>query len=227
MCGRYSQRHSGEAIAAAFELETAPAIAPRYNIAPTQPVSVILATPEQPQPHHQLLRWGLIPSWAKTADIGSRLINARAETAAEKPSFRAALRRRRCLVLADGFYEWQVQPEAKTKQPYFFQLKDHSVFAFAGLWEHWSDPQSGGELSTCTLLTTAANDVLAPIHHRMPVILPAAAYAAWLDPTQQQPQALQPWLAPYPAEQMERYPVDRTVNSPRHDTPDCLAPLPA
>ncbi|MGG6241904.1 SOS response-associated peptidase [Nodosilinea sp. AN01ver1] len=227
MCGRFSLNQTGEDLAAAFHLKAVPPVAPRYNVAPTQPVATVVATPEQPEPHFHLLQWGLVPSWAKDAAIGSRMINARAETVAEKPSFRAAFKRRRCLILADGFYEWQRQGDGQPKQPHYIFLKDHQPFAFAGLWEHWHDPVSGGELQTCTILTTDPNELMEPIHNRMPVILPAEDYATWLDPSYYQPQTLQAMLRPYEAEAMERYPVSKAVNKPQHDAPDCIEPLAA
>lgn len=225
MCGRYSQSQMGEAVAEAFHLSSPPSIEPRYNIAPTQPVSAILATAGKPEPRHHLLRWGLIPNWSKDPAIGSRLINARAETVAEKPSFRNAFKRRRCLIVADGFYEWKTDPDSKAKQPYYFQLQEHDLFAFAGLWEQWTDPQSGGELETCTILTTAANAVLEPVHDRMPVILPQEHYEAWLDPDFYDPSALQALLQPYDAEVMQSYAVSKAVNSPKNDSSACLEPV--
>ncbi|HEY9877898.1 MAG TPA: SOS response-associated peptidase [Leptolyngbyaceae cyanobacterium] len=225
MCGRYSQSQMGEAVAAAFHLSSPPSIEPRYNIAPTQPVSAILATAGKPEPRHHLLRWGLIPNWSKDPAIGNRLINARAETVAEKPSFRNAFKRRRCLIVADGFYEWKTDPDSKAKQPYYFQLQEHDLFAFAGLWEQWTDPQSGGELETCTILTTAANAVLEPVHDRMPVILPQEHYEAWLDPDFYDPSALQALLQPYDAEAMQSYAVSKAVNSPKNDSSACLEPV--
>ncbi|PSN14172.1 hypothetical protein C7293_12875 [filamentous cyanobacterium CCT1] len=225
MCGRFSLNQTGEELAVAFHLKDVPPVAPRYNIAPTQPVATVVATAEHPEPHFHLLQWGLIPSWAKDPAIGSRMINARAETVAEKPSFRAAFKRRRCLVLADGFYEWQRQGKGQPKQPHYIFLRDHQPFAFAGLWEHWHDPVGGGELQTCTLLTTAPNELMEPLHNRMPVILPPEDYAAWLDPSYYQPQTLQAMLRPYESEAMERYPVSKVVNKPQHDTPNCIEPL--
>ncbi|HSM80336.1 MAG TPA: SOS response-associated peptidase [Nodosilinea sp.] len=227
MCGRFSLNQTGEDLARAFHLEPPPPVVPRYNIAPTQPLATVVATTENPAPHFQFLLWGLIPSWAKDPTIGSRLINARAETVAEKPSFRAAFKRRRCLILADGFYEWQAQAGRKTKQPHYIFLKDHAPFAFAGLWEHWSDPTSGGELQTCTILTTAPNELMEPIHNRMPVILPPVDYAAWLDPNYNQPQVLQSMLRPYEAEAMACHPVSTAVNKPQNDSPVCIEPLDA
>ncbi|MFE4107660.1 SOS response-associated peptidase [Almyronema epifaneia] len=221
MCGRYTQSHSGEAIAAAFELETVPLLTPRYNIAPSQSVSVITATESGRQ--HGWMRWGLIPSWAKDPAIGNRLINARAETAPEKPSFRAAFRRRRCLIVADGFYEWHRSAASKTKQPYYFQQRDRLPFAFAGLWEQWLHQDN--TITSCTLLTTTPNDLLAKVHNRMPVILAAASYDRWLDPQEQQVEALQALLTPYPATDMQGFAVGKQVNKPSHDSPNCIEPI--
>ncbi|RME47353.1 MAG: SOS response-associated peptidase, partial [Caldilineae bacterium] len=169
-------------------------------------------------------RWGLIPAWAKDPAIGSRMINARAETVAQKPSFKRPLRRQRCLVLADGFYEWQKTPQGKI--PVYIHLEAHRPFAFAGLWDRWVSAE-GEALYTCTILTTRPNDLLAPIHNRMPVILTPEAVEAWLSPVEQAPQSLLPLLRPYPAEAMTCYPVSRLVNSPANDLPDCIRPLPA
>ncbi|NJL47793.1 MAG: SOS response-associated peptidase [Leptolyngbyaceae cyanobacterium SM2_5_2] len=225
MCGRFSLAKGGEELAECFQIHPALPIEPRYNIAPTQPVVAVVATAEAPQPQFQILRWGLIPSWAKDITIGNRLINARAETLAEKPSFRAAFKRRRCLIVADGFYEWHQQPDGKPKQPYYIFLRDHQPFAFAGLWEHWLDSTSGSELQTCTILTTEPNELMASIHTRMPVILPPEDYAPWLDPGFYQPSVLQSMLRPYEAAAMDRYPVSTLVNKPQHDSPDCIVPL--
>jgi putative SOS response-associated peptidase YedK len=163
----------------------------------------------------------LIPSWAQDPSIGDRLINARADTASIKPSFRSAFKQRRCLVLADGLYEWQKQ--GSKKQPYYFQLRTGGLFAFAGLWEHWQ----GGEevIESCTLPTTEANDVVRPVHDRMPVILAPDHYQRWLDPRVQQPDAVQAFLRPYPDEEMTAYVVGLHVNSPRNDDPQCVQPV--
>lgn len=222
MCGRYSQTQSAETIKDAFQLTTLPDIQPRYNIAPTQPVAVIGV--RDGDRRHRLLTWGLVPSWAKDPSIGSRMINARSETVSEKPSFRAAFKRRRCLVVADGFYEWQRQGQGKPKQPYYFHLKNQRPFGFAGLWEHWSSPD-GSEIQSCTILTTAPNALLEPVHNRMPVILAEADYDAWLDPTYYDPKHLQGMLRPFEAEAMAGYEVSTAVNSPTHDSPDCLESL--
>lgn len=222
MCGRYTQTQSAQAIAQAFNLDDVPTLPPRYNIAPTQLVGTILATQQHRDRQFRVLRWGLVPRWAKDPAIGARMINARAETVAEKPSFRSSIRYRRCLVIADGFYEWQRQE--RKKQPYYFQLADHRPFGFAGLWEHWESQTTGEVLATCTILTTDANAVLQPIHDRMPVILPPAAYDRWLDPDQTKTAALLPLLRPYPAEEMSSYPVSALVNRATNNQPDCLQP---
>ncbi|NET35446.1 MAG: SOS response-associated peptidase [Cyanothece sp. SIO1E1] len=222
MCGRFSQSQSSETIATAFQLSTMPAIAPRYNIAPSQAISTIRVTLEQPERQHQLLRWGLIPAWSKDNKIGTRLINARAETIAQKPSFRAAFKQRRCLIIADGFYEWQRLETGK--QPFYFQMGDRQPFAFAGLWERWQAPM-GEAIESCTILTTAANQLLGAIHNRMPVILQPQDYDVWLDPTINQSEQLQSLLCPYPASAMISYPVSTQVNSPRNDSLDCIQPM--
>lgn len=223
MCGRYTQTQSASAIAAAFDLDDVPTLPPRYNIAPTQLVGTVVQTQQHRDRQFRVLRWGLVPSWAKDPAIGSRMINARAETVAEKPSFRTALRYRRCLVIADGFYEWQRQ--GSKKQPYYFQLDDHRPFGFAGLWEHWESQTTGEILETCTILTTEANDVLRPGHDRMPVILQPEEYDRWLDPDLNKSADLLPLLRPYPAEAMQSYPVSSLVNRATSDQPECIQPL--
>jgi len=170
-----------------------------------------------------LVRWGLIPSWAKDPDIGQRMINARAESLAEKPSFRGPLRRKRCLILADGFYEWQTVPGATRKLPIYLRLKSRKVFAFAGLWDRWLDPD-GVARTTCVIITTAPNALVAPIHDRMPVILPREHYHLWLEPAEQPPEKVLPCLKPYPADEMEAYAVAPLVNNPKVDDPKCVAP---
>jgi putative SOS response-associated peptidase YedK len=189
---------------------------PRFNIAPTQSVIVVS---DDGQRRLVQMRWGLIPSWAKDPSIGDRMINARAETLAEKPTFRAALKRRRCIIPADGFYEWQKL--GKVKQPVRIVLKSREPFGFAGLWEQWISPNGEGIFS-CTIVTTAANELLKAVHDRMPVILTRDAEAAWLDPKTQDPEKLLPLLKQYPPEQMEFYPVSRDVNSPAVDKPSII-----
>jgi putative SOS response-associated peptidase YedK len=220
MCGRFSQSQPSAAIAQAFQIAVPP-LTPRYNIAPTQSVATVLRTPEQKDRQFRILHWGLIPSWAKDAKIGAKLINARAETVAEKPAFRSAFRHRRCLVLADGFYEWQQQENKKQKQPYYFRLQDGRPFAFAGLWERWKDA-NGDEMESCTFLTTEANELMRPIHSRMPVILDPKGYDLWLDPEVKQPELLKPLLRPYPTQEMEAYPVSKAVNKPSNDSSECI-----
>lgn len=223
MCGRFTLRAPASVVAEQFGVLDAEALRPRYNIAPTQPVAVIRHPSENVGTPRQLvmLRWGLVPSWATDPKIGNRLINARAETVAEKPAFRAALRRRRCLVAADGFYEWR--RAGATKQPYFIHLADDRPFAFAGLWERWEGPDHT-VLETCAVITTEANELMASIHDRMPVILSPDDYALWLDPAIQSPERLQPLLRPYPSEAMAAHPVSTHVNNPRHDDPRCVVP---
>ncbi len=222
MCGRFTLTTSAEALARQFELVEVPAeLAPRYNVAPAQEVAAVRVLVQGQGRKVQLLHWGLVPSWAKDTKIGYRTINARSESVETKPAFRAAYRERRCLVLADGFYEWQQQ--GRTKQPHLIRRKDGAPFAIAGLWERWDDPE-GEPLESCTLLTCEANALVAKIHHRMPVILQPVHYDLWLDPQQQDPAQLEPLLQPHPAEQMEMISVSPRVNSPRHDDPLCMAP---
>jgi putative SOS response-associated peptidase YedK len=222
MCGRFTLTASGEALAEFFGLSEVPLLTPRYNIAPTQLVMAVRHTAAEDKRQAVFLRWGLVPSWAKDVGIANQLLNARSETAAEKPAFRAALRRRRCLIPADGFYEWLRQ--GKQRQPYCFRRWGDRPFAFAGLWEHWQDP-AGTTLETCSILTTEANDLVRPVHDRMPVILPARSFAGWLDPALQDAARLVPMLRPYPAEEMRAFPVSPWVSNPRHEDPRCLTAL--
>jgi putative SOS response-associated peptidase YedK len=222
MCGRFTLTDPNADLAVQFNLPEIPDMQPRYNIAPTQPVAAVRIGAESAVREMILLHWGLIPFWAKDPKIGARMINARSETVAEKPAFRVALRRRRCLVLADGFYEWQKQNGAK--QPYYVRLRDGRAFAFAGLWEQWSGP-NGEVIESCTLITTRPNELLRPLHNRMPVILDPADYELWLDTEVHQPDVVLPLLQPYPGTDMEAYPVTRWVNSPRNDGPRCIEPL--
>jgi putative SOS response-associated peptidase YedK len=222
VCGRFTLRKPGAILAEWFNLPEVPAWAPRYNIAPSQLVATVLRTADESTRRLRVYRWGLIPSWAKDPRIGDRMINAQAETAATKPSFRAAFRRRRCLVLADGFYEWQVL--GRRKQPFYVGMRDECPFAFAGLWEHW-ESQAGEAIDSCTLLTMEPNELIRSFHHRMPVILDKQDYDLWLDPAIQDPETLQPLLRPYPAEAMTAYPVSTLVNNPRNDIPECITPL--
>jgi len=185
-------------------------------------VAAVRRVPGDGQRELVLLRWGLVPFWAKDPGIGARMINARSETVAEKPAFRAAFRRRRCLVPADGFYEWRRLERGK--QPFYVRLRDERPFAFAGLWEHWEGPDETA-IDSCTLLTTEPNDLIRPVHSRMPVILSPKDYDLWLDPGVQKAELLQPLLRPYPSEGMLAYPISTWVNKPKNDSPRCIEPL--
>jgi putative SOS response-associated peptidase YedK len=224
MCGRYTLQVSPAELAEIFAVLETIEWSPRYNIAPTQTVAAVRPAEQGSGRELALLKWGLIPSWGKDAKIASSLINARADTVATKPAFRAALRKKRCLIPADGFYEWRAVPGQKTKQPYFIRVRDVPVFAFAGLWEHWINPQ-GTRMDTCTIITTDANELMRQIHTRMPVILDPADYACWLDRDRQDPQEALPLLKPFPAEKMQLVPVSTLVNSPRNDKPECAQAL--
>ena len=214
MCGRFTLTLNPEQLADTFPWATiSPEITPRYNIAPTQPVAVI---PNTGEARLDFYRWGLIPSWAKDPAIGARLINARAETLTEKPAFRTAIKRRRCLILSDGFYEWQSSAENKSKLPMYIRLKSREAFAFAGLWDIWAAPD-GSEIRTCSIITTQPNSLIAPIHNRMPVILPKEMYSRWIETSEVNPIIYTNQLVPYPAEQMEAYPVSKSVNNPQID----------
>ena len=221
MCGRYLLNTDLNALQLRFKfVNTEVEITPRYNIAPSQPVAAVRAG-EGGARELTLLQWGLIPSWAKDPAIGSRMINARAETAAEKPSFRAAMKRRRCLIPASGFYEWARVGAAK--QPFFIRMKEGRPFALAGLWEQWCG-EDGSELETCAILTTSPNEMTAKIHPRMPVIIAPGDYGRWMDPANEKPGTLEPLLRPYPAGEMEAHTVSRHVNNPRNDEPACIEP---
>ena len=222
MCGRFHLATPPEDVATIFGLEVVPSFTPRYNIAPTQIVGVVRAA-EGGTREWAPMRWGLVPSWAKDPTIGNRMINARSETAAEKPAFRAAFRRRRCLVPADGFYEWR-KLDDEAKQPMEIRLAGAGPFGMAGLWEHWESPD--GDLETFTILTCAANERLRAIHDRMPVILEREQWGRWLDPAlgedARDRDALASMLDPYPADEIEAYPIGRRVNSPANDDPSLL-----
>jgi putative SOS response-associated peptidase YedK len=222
MCGRFVLTTPGRDLAKQFECTEFPDLEPRYNIAPTQLVA-ILRVGKEGRRECKLVKWGLIPYWAKDPSIGSRLINARAESAATKPAFRSAFKYRRCLVVADGFYEWK-RLDKKRKQPYFFQLSKGKPFAFAGLWERWT-AEDGQVTETCTILVTDSNDLVNPIHDRMPVILKPTDYAAWLDPATKTLGTLQAMLHSYPSDDMICRPVSSIVNKADHEGPDCLEPV--
>jgi len=218
MCGRFNQTASGDEVAEALSLDEAPELAPRYNIAPTQPVAVVGMQPKTGRRGLAMLVWGLVPRASLGGERG--FINARSETAWEKPSFREAFARRRCLIPATGFYEWQ-KLDAKRKQPWVIRLASGRVFAFAGLWE---PPVTGGTTPTCTILTTEPNDLARPIHDRMPVILSPASYELWLDPAVREPAKLQHLLVPYPAFLMAMHPVSARVNGVRNNDQALIKP---
>ena len=202
-----------------FGVSEPPDLFPRYNIAPTQ--NILLLREEGDRRSFALARWGLIPQWAKDTKIGYHTINARAETVASKPAFRTAFRHRRCLIPADGFIEWQVMPGSKVKQPWFITLEESQVMALAGLWERWRSPE-GEELESCSIIVTDANEIMRPIHDRMPVILAPGDWGAWLETDAKDAGYLQSLLKPYPAEGMEAWPVSTKVNSPRNDSVECM-----
>lgn len=217
MCGRYTLKVDVKTIAEIFGVEPTMEIPARYNIAPTQEVVTIL---QNGSAHLAQLRWGLIPSWAKDETIGSRMINARAETLAEKPSFKGLLRSKRCLVLADGFYEWKKENGSKT--PMYITMKSGEPFAFAGLWDSWKSPD-GEPIRSCTIITTEPNDVVAPIHDRMPAILTPEGREIWLDTSLHDEHALMHWLGPYPSAAMTTRAVSKLVNNPRVEGPELIA----
>lgn len=221
MCGRFTIFLDADDARDAFDLYEIPADwTPRYNVAPTQMLPVLVSAQDR---RIQQMRWGLVPSWAKDPAIGNRMINARSETLEEKPSFRSAFKSRRCLILADGFYEWQRSTESKAPSlPFYFRRADGKPFAFAGLWEFWRSAE-GQDLRTCTIITCAANEMVAPVHGRMPVMLSGENGWAWLNP--QPPAVLSALLRPYPAQSMIRYPVSRAVNAPDRDGPELIQPL--
>jgi putative SOS response-associated peptidase YedK len=219
MCGRFTLTVDPVDLQDAFPEFIFPTqVAQRFNIAPTQP---ILALPNNKSNKAEFYVWGLIPSWAKDPSIGSRLINARAETLAEKPSFRSAYKYHRCLIFADGFFEWQLRPGSQSKIPHLIRLKSGKPFTFAGIWEHWQSPD-GSEVKSATIITTTPNKLMAPIHDRMPVILSNQAFAKWLDPSPRFPNDLNDLLIPYAAEEMQAFPVSMLVNSPANDRPEVV-----
>ena len=223
MCGRFTLKTPVERLSEKFQFPQVVPLKPRYNIAPSQSVAVVRLLPDDADRKLAMLRWGLLPAWVKDPTKVQQPINAKAETAAEKPMFRDPFKRRRCLVPADGFYEWK-QDEGH-KQPVYIHMKDGEPFAFAGLWERWED-KDGIVVESCTLLTTEPNDLLAPIHNRMPVILDPKDYEQWLVPDVQEVSRLKPILRSYPPEQMTYYPVNLRVNNPRNDDALCIEPLP-
>ena len=220
MCGRYRLTAKERYLRDHFGLDDEPQWEPRWNIAPLQQVAVIRQKANERGRVFSQMRWGLIPPWAKNPSIAANMINAASESAAEKPGFKEALRQRRCLVPADGFYEWQA-PAPQQKQPYNIGLADDSLFAFAGLWERWREPESGCTLETCTILTTKANALLAEIHHRMPVVLRREDYAVWLNPGFRDAAELARLFVPFDARLMRKYPVSTFVNRPQNDGQEC------
>ncbi len=222
MCGRFTLISPGEVLAEFFELVDAPTVSPRYNIAPTQAVGVVRR--DRDIRRFDLMHWGLIPSWAKDPTVGNRMINARSETAATKPSFRSAVKYRRCLLPTDGFYEWKAIAGQKRKQPYYIRMADDRPFAFAGLWENWQGPD-GVVIDSCTILTTEPNEMMANIHNRMPVILGPKDFAQWLDPSVQAADVIRPLFRSFAPGRMKAFPVNTTVNRPSNDTAACIEPL--
>jgi len=221
MCGRYRLSRRKQLIEEYFETENEVDWEPRYNIAPSQPVGIIRQDPSRPERHFSLARWGLIPSWANDANIGFKTINARAETVASKAAFRDAFVSCRCLLPADGFFEWM--RSGKEKQPFHFGMRDDSLFAFAGLWDRWRD-QAGTVIESCSILTTTPNSLLADIHDRMPVILCQENYDLWLDPGFKDVKALAEVLVPFDAAQMRCFPVSTRINAVTNDDPECVVP---
>ena len=223
MCGRYRLSRRKQLVEEYFEsVSDEQDWNPRYNIAPTQSVPVIRQNPKEPRRGLSLLRWGLIPSWAKDTSISVKMINARSETAAIQPAFRDALTNRRCLIPSDGFYEWM--KAGKTKQPYCFEMEDGKLFAFAGLWERWKDP-AGNWIKTCSILTTTPNAVTSAVHDRMPIILGPADYDLWLDPGMNNAAAVSDLLKPYDALRMRSYPVSTRINQVANDDAECCVPV--
>ncbi len=220
MCGRFVLTANPEIVQQAFDLAAPPAqMQPRYNIAPTQPVMVITNENPTVATYH---KWGLVPAWAKDISVAAKMINARSESAAEKPSFRSAFRRRRCIIPSDGFYEW---PEhTKDKVPMFVHRPNNEVYGMAGLWEIWQDP-AGGELRTCTILTTEANPFMQQYHHRMPVILHKDDYALWLSPNEEPLPVLQSLMKAYDEDGLQAYSVSKAVNRVGNDSPQLIEPF--
>lgn len=218
MCARFCLAAPAEVVSSVFGLPEPPNLSPRHNIAPSTPIAGVVQPPGSPR-QLRLFRWGLVPPWAKDPQAG--LINARAETAAEKPAFRAALRRRRCLVPATGFFEWR--EETGGKQPYLFRRKDAQPFGIAGIWEIFEGAE--GAFESVALLTTSSNELVSPYHDRMPVIVPPSEFDRWLDPSLGRPEAIADLLAPVEWPDMEVVPVDRRVGNPRFDSPEAIRPL--
>jgi putative SOS response-associated peptidase YedK len=223
MFGRYRLSRRKQLVEEYFDTASdAEDWSPRYNIAPTQSIPVIRQNPKEPVRELSLMRWGLIPSWAKDSSGAAKMINARSESASTKPAFRDAMKSRRCLIPADGFYEWK--RDGKTKQPYCFEVSEGELFAFAGIWDRWKDP-SGQWVKSCSILTTTPNAVTASVHDRMPVILDPDGYDQWLDPGMRDASAASELLKPYDARQMRCYPVSTRINHAANDDAACSAPV--
>lgn len=221
MCGRFDLHLPIEFLSDVFGISFSPDLQPHYNIAPSQQILVIRTT-EDGSRHFAFLRWGLIPSWTKDPSIGSRMINARSETVDVKPAFRRALKHRRCIIPANGFYEWE--EVGNKKKPFYVKMKDNSPMIFAGLWDHWKAPE-GNEIESCTILTTSSNDLIKPLHDRMPVILDMHDVNLWLDSQVTDPEKLKDLFVPCSPDKMEMFPVSDMVNSPKNDTNECIIPL--
>jgi len=221
MCGRFVRFTNADVIGELYGLRSVPSLEPGYNIAPSESVFAVRINPETGKREGVMLKWGLVPHWAKDPAIGNRMINARAETVADKPSFRDAMKKRRCLVIADGFYEWRRKPPPS--QPFFFKLAVGGPFALAGLWERWQDPK-GPVLETCAILTTSANGLMTPVHDRMPVIIAADDFGRWLDPGTDAA-VVAALLQPAPDSLLASFPVSRAVNSPANDGPALIEPV--
>ena len=229
MCGRYSLIAKQEELVRRFLLkhlskDLGEGLTPRFNIAPSQPVMAIRRSTTTGERIAAQFRWGLVPFWAKDPKIGYRMINARSETAAVKRAFRAAMKRRSCIIPASGFYEWKRLPGEKRKQPYYIYHSEGEILAMAGLWERWSS-EDGAMLDSCTILTTRANEVLQPVHDRMPVFLHGSDFESWLNATEADTTSLSKLFEPYPADALRRHPVSTLVNSPKNDGPELLSEI--
>jgi putative SOS response-associated peptidase YedK len=224
MCGRYKLTASWAEIHRLYDVTNSVNLRARYNIAPTQDVLAIIYDGATKQRRGEMVRWGLVPFWAKDVKIGYHLINAKAETIAEKPSYREAFKKRRCIIPADAFYEWQ-ETGHSLKQPYAIAMKDRSVFGFAGLWEKWTDKASGETIRSCTIITTEPNKLCAPIHNRMPAILDPADYEQWLGERAASNSALQAMLKPFPAKQMECFKIGKRIGNVKYDEPGLVNPV--
>ena len=223
MCGRYRLSRRKQILEEHFDTVSGEEDwTPRYNIAPTQPVPIIRQHPREPVREMSLVRWGLIPSWSKDSSASAKMINARSETAGISPAFRDAMKSRRCIIPADGFYEWQ--KKGKTKQPYCFEVNDGNLFAFAGIWDRWKNP-SGDIVETCSILTTTPNAVTSVVHDRMPVILDLDSYDLWLDPGMKNVNVASELLKPYDARSMRCYPISTRINHVANDDEACSAPV--